>query len=88
MFSAPLITREHIAYNRFPRLIRPKRPQAPKLLALVRARSVSTGAALRVNRVNLAFDRLWLAAPCAVAPRDANNGRKDPRIHQPSAAKQ
>jgi hypothetical protein len=30
MFSAALITREHLAYNRFPRLTRPKRPQAPK----------------------------------------------------------
>jgi len=46
MFSAALITREHIVYNRFLRLIRPKRPQAPKL-ALVRARCVPTGAVQR-----------------------------------------
>jgi hypothetical protein len=50
MFSVALITREQIAYNRFPRLIRPERPQAPKL-ALVHARRVSTGGVKRVNLI-------------------------------------
>jgi hypothetical protein len=37
----------------------------------------------RVNRVNLIFDRLWLAAPRAVAPRTALCAKKDPRILRP-----
>jgi hypothetical protein len=34
----------------------------------------------RVNLVNLIFDRLWLAAPRAVAPRDAFHRREGPAV--------
>jgi hypothetical protein len=62
MFSPALITREHIAYNHSLQLMRPKRPQAPKL-ALIR-----TTVNLRVNRVNPIFHDARLAASRPVAP--------------------
>jgi hypothetical protein len=81
MFLPALITREHIAYNHSLQLMRPKRPQAPKL-ALVR-----TIVNLRVNRVKPIFYETRLAAPRAAAPRMVFCTGKDPRIHQTAAAK-
>jgi hypothetical protein len=74
MFSAALITREHIVIQS---LSPTDPPQAPAN-AQVRSRPRTVRVNRVVNRVNLIFDRLWLAAPRAVAPRDAFHGRKDP----------
>jgi hypothetical protein len=74
-------------YNRFPRLIRPQRPQTPKL-ALARARCVSIetarGSIVSIlvnpgaNRVSLIFCTAWLAAPRGY-PRNCFSSREDPR---------
>jgi hypothetical protein len=45
---------------------------------------VPTSAVPRVNRVNLIFDRLWLATLRAIAPRDAFQRQEGPA--KPSAA--
>jgi hypothetical protein len=63
--------------------MRPKRPQTPKL-ALVRAPALSKGVNRvnpvnrRVNRVNLIFQDVLLAAPRAAAPRIAFLAGEDP----------
>jgi len=77
MFWVALITREHIAYNRFPRLIRPKRPQAPKL-ALVHARRVSTEVSTESIESTLFLMGCGWRTLARLPPALLFGGRKDP----------